>query len=329
MNATESLLAAIRAAPDDDQPRLAFADHCDAGGDSDWAALIRQQCFAATLPRGSPHWRASVKACRAYLAAANTARWSRTLLVPAWSLASEWVRGLPTMFLASLDRWPDAERDAARSLVAWRGVRLVGVSGGWCPLIPHQWHRDPHNDPAPCPFGDRLIAVRELARQKISGPWEGEPPEVRFSRSARIGRRGMTVSCVLLRTADGGGAWAGYLGVPPDHPAFGISRTDASPPHGYNYAAASDCCRTDTPGHPDGRWYFGFDQMQGGSVRPVDFLIDRDMAAWFDGRPSDRNRYGYRTLAETIRLVEGRAQHLLSLAAGGFPMRSTTLEASS
>lgn len=40
---------AIRANPDDDQSRLAFADWLDAQGESDWAAFIRIQCELASL----------------------------------------------------------------------------------------------------------------------------------------------------------------------------------------------------------------------------------------------------------------------------------------
>src|SRR5438309_1192533 len=59
MSDREALLAAILARPDDDTPRLAFADWLDdqpgpAAGD--WAAVIRAQVGAARLERFSPRW---------------------------------------------------------------------------------------------------------------------------------------------------------------------------------------------------------------------------------------------------------------------------------
>lgn len=48
----EPFLKAIFAAPDDDLPRLVFADYLDEHSDSDWAELIRVQCQLAALPPG-------------------------------------------------------------------------------------------------------------------------------------------------------------------------------------------------------------------------------------------------------------------------------------
>jgi uncharacterized protein (TIGR02996 family) len=45
----DALLAAICAAPDDDTPRLVFADWLDENGASNWAALIRTECELARL----------------------------------------------------------------------------------------------------------------------------------------------------------------------------------------------------------------------------------------------------------------------------------------
>src|SRR5262245_1315877 len=45
------LLAAIRANPDDDAPRLAFADWLDRQGESDFARLIRLELDRDRLPR--------------------------------------------------------------------------------------------------------------------------------------------------------------------------------------------------------------------------------------------------------------------------------------
>jgi uncharacterized protein (TIGR02996 family) len=47
----EQLLAAILAAPDDDAPRLAYADWLDEHGEPERASFIRVQCKLARLPR--------------------------------------------------------------------------------------------------------------------------------------------------------------------------------------------------------------------------------------------------------------------------------------
>lgn len=59
MTDREALLAEIREHPEEDTPRLAFADLLDERGDayfSDWAALIRSQVESARIDRYSPRW---------------------------------------------------------------------------------------------------------------------------------------------------------------------------------------------------------------------------------------------------------------------------------
>jgi uncharacterized protein (TIGR02996 family) len=43
MTDREALVRAVLAAPEDDAPRLVFADWCDENGDSEWAEFIRLQ----------------------------------------------------------------------------------------------------------------------------------------------------------------------------------------------------------------------------------------------------------------------------------------------
>ena len=55
----QALVAAVIARPDDDTPRLAFADWLDERdepGAADYAAVIRAQVEAARLERFSPRW---------------------------------------------------------------------------------------------------------------------------------------------------------------------------------------------------------------------------------------------------------------------------------
>ncbi len=50
----ETLLRAVIDAPDDDAPRLAYADRLDVRGDADRAAFIRVQCALETMPPEAP-----------------------------------------------------------------------------------------------------------------------------------------------------------------------------------------------------------------------------------------------------------------------------------
>jgi uncharacterized protein (TIGR02996 family) len=54
MNAEAGFLAAIREAPEDDAPRLVYADWLEEGGDKDRAEFIRMQCALERLPMDAP-----------------------------------------------------------------------------------------------------------------------------------------------------------------------------------------------------------------------------------------------------------------------------------
>ena len=51
---TMALLEAIRASPDDDAPRLVYADWLEEHGDQPRAEFIRVQCALARLPQDDP-----------------------------------------------------------------------------------------------------------------------------------------------------------------------------------------------------------------------------------------------------------------------------------
>jgi uncharacterized protein (TIGR02996 family) len=77
----QSFLTAILAAPDDDTPRLVFADWLDERGTDDdkaRAALIRTQCAAELLPPGSPERRRLDRQASA-IVKANEKRWLKDL----------------------------------------------------------------------------------------------------------------------------------------------------------------------------------------------------------------------------------------------------------
>src|SRR5262249_50637437 len=65
----EGLLAAIRADPEDDAPRLVFADWLEEDDQPERAELIRVQCEAARLPEGDKERRAKEKRAKALLGA--------------------------------------------------------------------------------------------------------------------------------------------------------------------------------------------------------------------------------------------------------------------
>src|SRR5215217_464141 len=56
MSQQDAFLSAIREAPDDDTPRLAYADWLEEHGDPDRAAFIRVQCRLAEMSPGDPDW---------------------------------------------------------------------------------------------------------------------------------------------------------------------------------------------------------------------------------------------------------------------------------
>jgi hypothetical protein len=105
------------------------------------------------------------------------------------------------------------------------------------------------------------IACRETGRCKDRagwgpGPWDNEPDRVEFRHAG--------LACLLHR--GGGGAWCGYVGLPPGHPAHGKGYGDAllygvSAHGGLTYAApcAHHVCHVPKPGEPDDLWWLGFD----------------------------------------------------------------------
>ena len=52
----EALLRAVAATPDDETPRLVFADWLQENGDEEWARLIRLDCEIARTPKSDRRW---------------------------------------------------------------------------------------------------------------------------------------------------------------------------------------------------------------------------------------------------------------------------------
>jgi uncharacterized protein (TIGR02996 family) len=81
----DAFLQAVIATPDDDTPRLVYADWLDEHGQSDRAEFIRVQCELARLPRDDPR-REGLAAREQALLAAHEKEWSR----PVRKLAEKW-----------------------------------------------------------------------------------------------------------------------------------------------------------------------------------------------------------------------------------------------
>jgi uncharacterized protein (TIGR02996 family) len=86
----DAFLRAIRAAPDDDLPRLVFADYLDETGDPARAEFIRVQCELATLPDHDPRRRA-LEDREHDLLNEHEPEWCET--EPSWAQEWDWRRG--------------------------------------------------------------------------------------------------------------------------------------------------------------------------------------------------------------------------------------------
>src|SRR5262245_48701346 len=75
----QAFLDAIIAAPEDDAPRLVYADWLDDHGDSDRAEFIRVQCDLARRPKYDPD-RPPLEARERELLKKHEARWAKPLM---------------------------------------------------------------------------------------------------------------------------------------------------------------------------------------------------------------------------------------------------------
>jgi uncharacterized protein (TIGR02996 family) len=120
----DALYRAILEQPDDDAPRLVWADWLEEHGDADRAAFVRLECEWAALEPGDPRRDQLSKRCRAIQQARGSA-WLDELGLDA-SPSAYW-RGLPDWFTLSTDEVIERltrlrERVPAQCL----GLRLAG-----------------------------------------------------------------------------------------------------------------------------------------------------------------------------------------------------------
>jgi hypothetical protein len=86
------------------------------------------------------------------------------------------------------------------------------------------------------------------------GPWQAEPDRVQWRTAA--GLPGLIVR-------NRGGAWCGYVAVPPGHALFEVSDADVDVHGGLTYSGHCQVdgpiCHVPEPGEPDNVWWLGFD----------------------------------------------------------------------
>ena len=114
------------------------------------------------------------------------------------------------------------------------------------------------------------------------GPWQSEPDKVQWKDEAT------GLACLAVRQSHSG-HWCGYVGVPPGHPAHGLSYDDAynlfgdyesdtylSVHGGLTYADScaegseeTSVCHVPEPGEPEDVWWLGFDCAHSGDFLPA------------------------------------------------------------
>jgi uncharacterized protein (TIGR02996 family) len=157
----EAFLAAIAAAPDDDTPRLVYADWLDENGTEDdraRAALIRAQCRAELLPPGSAERKKLERAARAILKT-HAERWTqdarKALTGKDWTFRRGFIDGVtisPTSFVKHGEelfrrvptlrsvKFPNAANETTELAASPFLARLAAVdlalmcTCGWCSI---------------------------------------------------------------------------------------------------------------------------------------------------------------------------------------------------
>src|SRR5262245_41290558 len=116
----EALLNAVLDAPDDDAPRLIYADWLEENGDPDRAEFIRLQVERARLPRHDPvRWRPGER--ERALEEAHRKEWLEALPPPLRDASFLYERGFPG--------WVECEVDAfvGWDEGAWRAAPITEV----------------------------------------------------------------------------------------------------------------------------------------------------------------------------------------------------------
>src|SRR4051812_17905575 len=124
MTDADALLRAVLAAPDDDAPRLVYADWCDEHGDPDRAAFIRAQVELARHPNHPK--RDERKQTERTLWRQHRVEW--TAWVPRWAEVPGFDRGFLERIRCEAANY-FAGADEVRLRTPLRAVRLDGSDG--------------------------------------------------------------------------------------------------------------------------------------------------------------------------------------------------------
>ena len=147
------------------------------------------------------------------------------------------------------------------------------------------------------------------------GPWRNEPNRVEWKHAG--------FPCIAHR--GGGGAWCGYVGLPPGYSLHGKTYDEAYElfpeleVHGgltYSKACSGHICHVPKPGEPDNIWWLGFDCCHGGDATPGE--VDKDELLTIFGGDVDlasRSRGHYWTLAEAQAETNRLAEQLAAISA--------------
>lgn len=127
---------------------------------------------------------------------------------------------------------------------------------------------------------------KALKAYGIPGPWDGEPDREEWRHAG--------LPCIVARGPLG--AWCGYVGVPPGHPAY-LKRADsveAQAHGGLNYAETCQgpVCHIPQKGESHHTWWLGFDTGHFGDLIPGMVATSEQMRRRF---PAEASLWG-RTL---------------------------------
>lgn len=140
------------------------------------------------------------------------------------------------------------------------------------------------------------------------GEWQHEPDRVDWVAHG--------LACLALRHPRHG-SWCGYVGVPPEHPLYGVDRREpeisALDTHGgINYSAVCDgeICHQPADGMPDDVWWFGFDCMHLLDLSPGTDARERAMGLHLSHPMPSSMRETYRALPYVREQVDQLAAQL-------------------
>jgi len=155
------------------------------------------------------------------------------------------------------------------------------------------------------------VYIRRLQARKTSwplGPWNDEPDRIDFKH--------VGLDCFIQRHSLG--AWCGYVGIPPSHPAYGRSCADLNYSieihGGLNHASKCGGITACLIGVNE-IWWFGFDCAHFGDFVPGMAVTREKLAARLPTCLLDDAQGIYRDLKYVYKETEWLAEQLRTLEA--------------